>query len=117
MGVPAITFSSEITFSDDKSSATVLREVDYGLQKVSVNLPAIFSCDLRLNTPRFANVKSILKAKKKRVDAVKLDELGIDVSPRIVIEEVNAPSEREGGVLVENVDELINKLQNEAKVI
>jgi len=70
-----------------------------------------------LNTPRFANVKSILKAKKKRVDAIKLEDLGIDVEPRIVIEEVNAPQEREGGVLVENVDELISKLQGEAKVI
>jgi len=63
-----------------------------------------------LNTPRFANVKSILKAKKKRVDAIKLEDLGIDVEPRIVVEEVNAPLEREGGVLVENVDELISKL-------
>lgn len=72
---------------------------------------------MRLNTPRFANVKSILKAKKKRVDAIKLEDLGIDVEPRIVIEEVNAPQEREGGVLVENVDELISKLQGEAKVI
>ena len=117
MNVPAVTFSSEINFSDDKQSAQVLREVDFGLQKVDVTLPAIFSCDLRLNTPRFANVKSILKAKKKRVDAVKLEQLGIDVTPRIKIEEVNAPAEREGGVLVADVDELINKLQSEAKVI
>ena len=117
MNVPAVTFSSEISFSDDKQSAQVLREVDYGLQKVDVSLPAIFSCDLRLNTPRFANVKSILKAKKKRVDAVKLEELGIDVAPRIKIEEVNSPAEREGGVLVSDVDELISKLQSEAKVI
>ena len=82
-----------------------------------MTLPAVFTCDLRLNTPRFANVKSILAAKKKRVDAVKLEDLGIDISPRIVIEEVNAPSEREGGVMVADVDELINKLKNEAKVI
>ena len=82
-----------------------------------MTLPAVFTCDLRLNTPRFANVKSILKAKKKRVDAVKLEDLGIDISPRIVIEEVTAPAEREGGVLVGSVDELIDKLKNEAKVI
>jgi electron transfer flavoprotein beta subunit len=117
MGVPAATFSSEIVFSDDKSKATILREVDFGLQKVDVTLPAVFSVDLRLNTPRFANVKSILKAKKKRVDSVSLEDLGIDISPRIVIEEVNAPSERAGGVLVADVDELIEKLKNEAKVI
>jgi electron transfer flavoprotein beta subunit len=84
---------------------------------VDVTLPAVFTCDLRLNTPRFANVKSILKAKKKRVDAVSLEDLGIDIAPRIVIEEVNAPSERAGGVLVADVDELIDKLKNEAKVI
>ena len=60
-----------------------MREVDFGLQRVEVGLPAVFTCDLRLNTPRFANVKSILKAKKKRVDAVKLEDLDIDVTPRI----------------------------------
>ena len=115
MGVPAATFSSEITFADGK--ATVLREVDFGLQRIEVGLPAVFTCDLRLNTPRFANVKSILKAKKKRVDAVKLEDLGIDVTPRITIEEVNAPEERAGGVLVADVDELIEKLKNESKVL
>ena len=117
MDVPAATFSSEIVFSDCKSKATVLREVDFGLQRIEVGLPAVFTCDLRLNTPRFANVKSILQAKKKKVEAVKLDDLGIDVTPRIKIEQVNPPEERAGGVLVENVDELIDKLRNEAKVL
>ena len=88
----------------------MLIEVDFGLQKISVTLPAIFTCDLRLNQPRFANVKSILKAKKKRVDVIALDDLGVDTAPRVVIEEINSPVEREGGVLVENVDELIDKL-------
>ena len=117
MGISGATFSNEIHFSDDNSIATVTREVDFGLQKVEVSLPAVFTCDLRLNTPRFANVKSILQAKKKRVDELKLEELGIDIEPRIVIEEVNAPSERAGGVLVADVDELIDKLKNEAKVL
>ena len=72
---------------------------------------------MRLNQPRFANVKSILKAKKKRVDVVALDELGLDTEPRVVIEEINAPVEREGGVLVESVDDLIDKLKNDAKVL
>ena len=115
MGLPTATFSSEIVFSEDKKKATVLREVDFGLQKVEVNLPAIFTCDLRLNTPRFANVKSILGAKKKRVDSIALESLGIDVTPRIVIQEVFSPKERAGGVLVADVDELISKLKNEAK--
>ena len=60
MGIPTASFSSEVVFSDDMSSAEVMREVDFGLQKVNVSLPAVFTCDLRLNTPRFANVKSIL---------------------------------------------------------
>jgi len=77
----------------------------------------VFTCDLRLNTPRFANVKSILAAKKKRVDVFTLEELGIDFTPRLKIEEVTAPIEREGGVMVADVDELISKLKNEAKVI
>ena len=82
-----------------------------------MSLPAVFTCDLRLNTPRFANVKSILQAKKKKVEVIKLEEMGIDVEPRIVIAEVNTPIEREGGVMVADVDELIDKLKNEAKVL
>ena len=117
MDVPAASFSSEIKFNEDLTAATVIREIDTGLQKIEVSLPAVFTCDLRLNTPRFANVKSILKAKKKRVDVVSLEDLGIDVTPRITVEEVNAPSEREGGVMVQDVDELIDKLMNEAKVL
>ena len=80
-------------------------------------MPAVFTCDLRLNTPRFANVKSILKAKKKKVEVLKLEELGIDVEPRLTVEEVFPPVERQGGGLVADVDELIEKLKNEAKVI
>lgn len=94
MGIPVASFSSEIVFSEDNQAASILREVDFGMQRVNVSLPAVFTCDLRLNTPRFANVKSILQAKKKRVDAINLEDLGIDITPRIKIEEVNAPEER-----------------------
>lgn len=80
-------------------------------------MPAIFTVDLRLNTPRFANVQNILKAKKKPVQVFNLSEMGIDVKPRITVERVDAPTERAGGVIVESVDELINKLRNEAKII
>ena len=117
MGIPAATFCSEIVFTDDNAEATILREVDFGLQRLKISLPAVFTCDLRLNQPRFANVKSILKAKKKKVEVLQLDDLGIDVAPRITIESVQAPSERAGGVLVESVDELVDKLKNEARVI
>jgi electron transfer flavoprotein beta subunit len=116
MGIPTATFSSEIDLSED-GHAQILREVDFGMQRIKVSLPAVFTCDLRLNTPRFANVKSILAAKKKKVETLKLEDLGIDFAPRIKIEEVTAPKEREGGVMVADVDELISKLKNEAKVL
>jgi len=116
MDIPSATFTSEIAF--EEGQALVTREVDFGLQQVRVPLPAIFTCDLRLNTPRFANVKSILKAKKKKVEVIKLtDLLDIDATPRLTIHSVEAPMEREGGVIVDSVDELLEKLRNEAKVI
>lgn len=117
MDMPSATFSSEISLNEDNSKATVTREVDFGLQQIEVTLPAVFTVDLRLNTPRFANVQGILKAKKKPVEVIKLAEMGIDAEPRLTIEKVEAPSEREGGVILESVDDLIDKLRNEAKVI
>ena len=117
LGIPSATFSSKIEFSADSKSADVTREVDYGLQKIRVSLPAVFTCDLRLNTPRFANVQSIIKAKKKPVETLNLKDLGIDVEPRLKVEKVEMPAERKGGVMVSSVDELISKLKNEAKCI
>jgi electron transfer flavoprotein beta subunit len=93
-----------------------MREVDFGLQQVEVSLPAVFTVDLRLNTPRFANVQNILKAKKKPVESIAIDSLGLDVAPRLKVESVEMPSEREGGVIVADVDELLAKLR-EAKVL
>lgn len=72
---------------------------------------------MRLNTPRFANVQSILKAKKKPIETIKIEDLGIDLTPRLKVEKVEMPSERKGGVIVKDVDELVSKLMNEAKVI
>lgn len=115
MDVPCGTFSSEIHMQD--SDVKVTREVDFGLQQVQMSLPAVFTVDLRLNTPRFANVQNILKAKKKPVETVQLDKLGLDVAPRLTIEKVEAPSEREGGIIVADVDELLAKLRDEAKVL
>ena len=115
MDIPSATFCSEIEVND--GSALVTREVDTGLHKVNVQLPAVFTCDLRLNQPRFANVKDIIKAKRKKVETLKLEDLGIDTEPRLKIESVEMPAEREGGVIVESVEELIDKLRNEAKVI
>lgn len=81
-----------------------------------MSLPAVFTVDLRLNTPRFANVQNILKAKKKPVEEIALESLGLDIAPRIKVERVDAPNERKGGVILGSVDELIAKLKNEAKV-
>ena len=80
-------------------------------------MPAVFTVDLRLNTPRFANVQNILKAKKKPVEEILLESLGLDIASRIKVERVDAPNERKGGVILASVDELIAKLKNEAKVI
>lgn len=77
----------------------------------------MFTCDLRLNTPRFANVANIIKAKKKPIETINLSDLGLDINPRLKVEKVDSPPERKGGIIVESVDDLINKLRNEAKVI
>ena len=100
---------------DGKISVT--REVDGGLQTVSLNLPAVVTTDLRLNEPRYASLPNIMKAKKKPLDTLTPEELGVDASPRTEILKVSPPPERAAGVIVESVDELIDKLKNEAKVI
>lgn len=117
LNIPSATFCSKIEFSADGKTAEVTREVDFGLQKIRVSLPAVFTCDLRLNTPRFANVQNIIKAKKKPVETLNLADLGIDVTPRLKVERVEMPQERAGGVIVGSVDELIQKLKSEAKII
>lgn len=82
-----------------------------------MSLPAVFTVDLRLNTPRFAKVQDILKAKKKPLEEIKLDSMGLDVTPRLKVEKVEAPTERAGGVIVKDVDELLAKLRDEAKLL
>ena len=115
LGYPQATFASELSISDGK--ATVTREVDGGLQTVSVNLPAIITTDLRLNEPRYASLPNIMKAKSKPLDVMPVADFGIDITPRISTLKVSLPPEREAGVIVETVDELVDKLKNEAKVI
>ena len=115
LGYPQATFASELSISDGK--ATVTREVDGGLQTVSVNLPAIVTTDLRLNEPRYASLPNIMKAKSKPLDIMPVADFGIDITPRISTLKVSLPPEREAGVIVETVDELVDKLKNEAKVI
>ena len=109
------TFASELTIEGDK--AQVIREIDGGLQTVSLNLPVIVTTDLRLNEPRYASLPNIMKAKKKPLDTKTPADLGIDVAPRVKTLKVAPPAERAAGIVVESVDQLVDKLKNEAKVI
>ncbi|MFL2733321.1 MAG: electron transfer flavoprotein subunit beta/FixA family protein [Gammaproteobacteria bacterium] len=115
MGYPQATFASELKISDNK--AEVIREVDGGLQTISINLPAVVTSDLRLNEPRYASLPNIMKAKQKQLDVINSDDLGVDLNPRISTVKVSPPPEREAGIIVESVDQLVEKLKNEAKVI
>ena len=114
-GMSQATFASEITIDGDK--AQVIREVDGGLQTLEIKLPAMVTTDLRLNEPRYASLPNIMKAKKKPLDVLTPDELGVDLTPTVEIPSVEAPAERQAGIKVESVEQLVDKLKNEAKVI
>ena len=114
-GLAQGTFASELTVADGR--AQVVREVDGGLQTVSLCLPIVVTTDLRLNEPRYASLPNIMKAKKKPIDRLTPDDLGVDTAPRLEVLSVVEPEKRTGGVKVETVAELVGKLQNEAKVI
>ncbi|TLF47446.1 electron transfer flavoprotein subunit beta/FixA family protein [Halomonas urmiana] len=114
-GLPQGTFASEVVVEND--TAKVTREVDGGLQTVSLTLPAIVTTDLRLNEPRYAKLPDIMKAKKKPMDVKTPADLGIEVASKVTLVKVEPPAERQGGVKVGSVDELVDKLKNEAKVL
>lgn len=114
-GLSQGTFASEISIADGKASVT--REIDGGLQTIEVKLPAVITADLRLNEPRYASLPNIMKAKKKPVDVYTPSDLGVDVAPRLKTLKVEPPPQRKAGVIVESVEELVDKLRNEAKVI
>ena len=114
---PQATFASKLELADDWSSASVTREVDGGLENIKVNLPAVVTTDLRLNEPRYPSLPGIVKAKKKQLDQIPLAELGVNSEPKVKVVKVQAPSERAGGIKVDSVDVLVDKLQNEAKVL
>eukprot|EP01080_Neovahlkampfia_damariscottae_P004154 gene4154-7464_t len=111
------TFASKIEISEDKKTAKVTREIDGGLEIIESSLPSVISADLRLNEPRLPNLKSIMAAKKKKIDSMSLEELNVDIKPRLTIKKVEEPAERKGGVEVANVEELVKKLKEEAKVL
>ena len=114
-GMPQGTFASEIKIENGK--AIVTREVDGGLQIISTSLPVVITTDLRLNEPRYASLPNIMKAKKKQMDVYTPEELGVDVTPTLEVLSVEPPPVRAAGIKVESVEELVDKLKNEAKVI
>jgi electron transfer flavoprotein beta subunit len=115
LGWPQATCASKVTIEGDK--AVVTREVDGGLETLSLQLPAIVTTDLRLNEPRYVTLPNIMKAKKKPLETVKPADLGVDVAPRVKTLKVAEPAKRSAGVIVPDVATLVAKLKNEAKVI
>ncbi|OWU70053.1 electron transfer flavoprotein subunit beta [Roseovarius sp. 22II1-1F6A] len=115
LGWSQATFASEV--DTDGDSATVTREVDGGLQTIKVKMPAVVTVDLRLNEPRYASLPNIMKAKKKPLDEKTAADLGVDVTPRLTAVKTAEPDARKAGIIVGSVDELIDKLKNEAGVL
>ena len=113
--LPQATFASKVELAADKVSVT--REVDGGLETLSLTLPAVITTDLRLNEPRYVTLPNIMKAKKKQLDTVKPEDLGVDVAPRLQTLKVVEPAARKAGIMVPDVATLVDKLKNEAKVV
>jgi electron transfer flavoprotein beta subunit len=113
--MPQATFASKVELTADKASVT--REVDGGLETLSISLPAVITTDLRLNEPRYVTLPNIMKAKKKQLDTFKPGDLGVDVSPRIKTLKVVEHAKRSAGIKVADVASLVDKLKNVAKVI
>ena len=112
---PQATFASKIDIEEGKLKVT--REIDEGLETIEINTPAIVTCDLRLNEPRYASLPNIMKAKKKPIEQLNASDLGVDVNSRVQQIKVEEPPQRKAGIKVANVAELVQKLKNEAKVI
>ena len=114
-GMPQATFASKVELEGD--SIKVTREVDAGLESIRIKAPAVITADLRLNEPRYAKLPNIMKAKKKPLEVIAVADTGVDVSSGLSVVEVNEPEQRQAGVIVANVAELVDKLRNEAQVI
>ncbi len=115
LGWAQATFASKVELGTDR--ATVTREIDGGHETLDIKLPAVVTTDLRLNEPRYATLPNIMKAKKKPMDVLKAEELGVDLAPRTKLVKVSEPPKRKAGIKVKTVEELVDKLRNEAKVI
>ena len=117
LGWPQATFASEVVLSDDQQAVKVTREVDGGLETIGFALPGIITSDLRLNEPRYASLPGIMKARKKEIKQIAAADLDVDMSPRLTINSLEPPTQKEAGKKVETVEELIGLLHDEAKVI
>ena len=117
LGWSQATFASEVVLSDDQQSVKVTREVDGGLETIGFALPGVITSDLRLNEPRYASLPGIMKARKKEIKEVAAADLGADITPRLTINSLEPPTQKEAGKKVETVEELIGLLHDEAKVI
>ena len=115
LNAPQGTFASKVELGENE--VTVVREVDGGLETVALKLPAVVSADLRLNEPRYVKLPNIMQAKKKPLEKLAVEELGVDITPKLQQQKVAEPKPRSGGVKVQSVAELVAKLKNEAKVI
>jgi len=117
LGWGQATFASKVELSGDQTSASVTREVDGGLEDIEVQLPAVITADLRLNEPRYASLPGIMKARKKEMKELPIADLGVDLTPRLKVLNVAPPPKRDAGKTVETVQELVDLLHTEAKVI
>ena len=117
LGWPQATFASKVELAADQKSAQVVREVDGGLETIGFPLPAVITADLRLNEPRYASLPGIMKARKKEIKEVPVADLGVDIAPRLKVLKMEPPPKKEAGKKVETVQELLNLLHTEAKVI
>ena len=113
---PQATFASKVEKNDD-NTLNVTREVDGGLETIKVKVPCVITTDLRLNEPRYASLPNIMKAKQKKIDILDINELSLDLKKRVEILEVNDPPERKPGIVVPDIDSLVDKLKNEAKIL
>eukprot|EP00698_Gefionella_okellyi_P003220 TRINITY_DN13006_c0_g1_i1.p1 TRINITY_DN13006_c0_g1~~TRINITY_DN13006_c0_g1_i1.p1 ORF type:complete len:258 (-),score=57.73 TRINITY_DN13006_c0_g1_i1:17-682(-) len=114
---PQGTFASSVALDEKKTQVTLTREIDGGLETLLIDLPAVLTADLRLNTPRYASLPNIIKAKKKPLETLKPEDLQVEVKSGLKILKVDEPPKRKGGVIVDSVEALVDKLRNEAKVI
>lgn len=114
---PQATFASKVTFASDKQSLTVTREVDHGLETLTVQLPCVITTDLRLNEPRYATLPNIMQAKRKPLTSNALSTLGVDITPRLIVQSVTPPAPRKPGKMVQDVAELMHCLRDIEKVI